>query len=484
MTDTAVIEQASETELMRYAVRMRSLAEQTVNQIELLKIHAMAEAMAHLTRVRNYSRQAQATALSLVMAAEARLVAEADKARDAGVFRGRGRPGTIPPPGSELNSQPMRESGIPPLGAELSASAATGLNNHRVADARKLNQVGGLAAIDDAAAKIAETEDAPITRRAIVLTAKNGVPPLVDADPGEEARKRWRKWFWCDWRGDVRLRFCSLAARGLWAEMLAIMDEAKPVGYLVDDAGKPLSARQLAVQAAAPGGESEVVKLLDELETAGVFSRNGANVIYSRRVVRDEVRASRNRENGRFGGNPDLMENQGVTDRSVNPQSPEARVQNKNGDANASLLNAGAREETVDGSGKDLLGEPLAPSPDSKYPLTLTTPIPEPFIMDGIKRALMSAGEAQAEWSNGFVTYWAPRGSLRDGKKTTDGWRACWINYITGSICQKRLASQRGSIRARDSGSGRYPPAPGKLDAIREAIDRCEAFDRTRSVPD
>jgi hypothetical protein len=33
---------------------------------------------------------------------------------------------------------------------------------------------------------------------------------------------RWSKFYWSDWDGDMRLRLCSLAAQGLWMQMLCI----------------------------------------------------------------------------------------------------------------------------------------------------------------------------------------------------------------------------------------------------------------------
>ena len=42
----------------------------------------------------------------------------------------------------------------------------------------------------------------------------------------------WMKFYPADWRADPALRMCSLAARGLWMEMLSIMHEADPRGSL------------------------------------------------------------------------------------------------------------------------------------------------------------------------------------------------------------------------------------------------------------
>src|SRR5260363_2291 len=86
-----------------------------------------------------------------------------------------------------------------------------------------------------------------------------------------------------DWRKDSALQSCSIAARGLWIEMMCIMHECEPYGYLSIN-GHAMNAAQLARLV----GESEkaIKGLLGELENAGVFSRT---------------------ESGKLGGNPDLL---------------------------------------------------------------------------------------------------------------------------------------------------------------------------------
>jgi hypothetical protein len=41
------------------------------------------------------------------------------------------------------------------------------------------------------------------------------------------------KFYPSDWRSDPMLRLCSLAARGLWMEMMCLMHEAEPYGSLL-----------------------------------------------------------------------------------------------------------------------------------------------------------------------------------------------------------------------------------------------------------
>ena len=114
---------------------------------------------------------------------------------------------------------------------------------------------------------------------------------------------RWSKFWWQDWRSDTALRVCSLSARGLWIEMLALMHEAKPRGHLLVNEKAP-DARRLA--ALVGSTEREVKAGLEILEAEGVFSRTPEGVIYSRRMVKETKEREAGREFGRKGGNPAL----------------------------------------------------------------------------------------------------------------------------------------------------------------------------------
>jgi hypothetical protein len=95
---------------------------------------------------------------------------------------------------------------------------------------------------------------------------------------------RYSKFWWQDWQRDGALRMCSLAARGLWMDILCLAHDGIPTGHVTVN-GKAPSNRQLAAIVGAT--EKEAVKLLAELEDAGVFSRTEDGVIFSRRMVRD-----------------------------------------------------------------------------------------------------------------------------------------------------------------------------------------------------
>lgn len=181
-----------------------------------------------------------------------------------------------------------------------------------------------------------------------------------------EKRQPWMKWYPADWRADPALRMCSFAAQGLWIAMLGVMHEAEPYGHLLVN-GRAPTARQLS--GLLGGTEKEIAGLLQELDEAGVFSRDDEGVIYSRRMVRDKAKADADRENGKRGGNPKLS----TTDKPPNKpegkprketggltegdkaQRPEARGQMPEEESTATAEHVAARPEPPAGPDRDAI---------------------------------------------------------------------------------------------------------------------------------
>ena len=101
-----------------------------------------------------------------------------------------------------------------------------------------------------------------------------------------------------DWRTDPGLRLCSIAARGLWIEMLCLMHEGEPYGHLTVQ-GRQISSDMLARLVGEP--PASVKKWLKELEENDVFSLSEEGVIFSRRMVRDEEVRERRAAGGEAG---------------------------------------------------------------------------------------------------------------------------------------------------------------------------------------
>jgi hypothetical protein len=111
------------------------------------------------------------------------------------------------------------------------------------------------------------------------------------------------------WRGDLNLRTCSAAARGVWVEMMLVMHEADPHGHFVLH-GQPLD-RDLGTFYEISGLKPKVVgRAIGELEQKRVFSRTEDGVIYSRKMVRDRKRRDSDRSR---------QQNKRDRDRDVTP---------------------------------------------------------------------------------------------------------------------------------------------------------------------
>lgn len=148
-----------------------------------------------------------------------------------------------------------------------------------------------------------------------------------------DKRQPWRKWYTSAWRSDAPLRMCSYAARGLWADLLTLMHESPTCGFLLVNNVAP-SIKQLT--GLLGGTQREVKDLLAELGDAGVYSVVGgpmpddvkrlipphmsSGILFSRRMVRDEAKAARDRANGKGGGNPNITPAEPEGDNAgVNP---------------------------------------------------------------------------------------------------------------------------------------------------------------------
>jgi hypothetical protein len=131
----------------------------------------------------------------------------------------------------------------------------------------------------------------------------------------------WIKFYVNDWLSDEAVRSCSLEARGLWIDILALMSKSENHGHLLIG-GRPATAEQLArIVGITP---QKTTELMDELYASGVFSFS-KDVIISRRMVKDErVRKSCSNRQIRF-------RNANVTQvsRSCNANVTEQRLETR-----------------------------------------------------------------------------------------------------------------------------------------------------------
>lgn len=147
----------------------------------------------------------------------------------------------------------------------------------------------------------------------------------------------WVKWRFDKWQHDPGLRMCGLAARGLWADLLAIMHGCEPYGHLSVQGRSP-SPKQIASMVGMTS-EREVIALMKELEENGVFSRSGDGQVFCRRMVRDNTARLNGKYYGAQGGNPDLLAKSAEGDNPAdergltpNPTPPVGRTLNPDKD--------------------------------------------------------------------------------------------------------------------------------------------------------
>ncbi len=108
------------------------------------------------------------------------------------------------------------------------------------------------------------------------------------------------KFFWRDWCADPLLNRCRLSSREVWKRMLILMRSAEPFGFFVGPKGAPIDMAWFAREINAT--LREVRDGITDLDENGVFSRDGAGRIYSRRLLNELARSQSSQENGRKGG--------------------------------------------------------------------------------------------------------------------------------------------------------------------------------------
>ena len=124
-----------------------------------------------------------------------------------------------------------------------------------------------------------------------------------------------------DWRADEALSLCSEGARLLWLEMLLIMNKAD--GYMLVNGHRPEPAQIAIITRTDP---IQVDSRLAELRKNGVYSVTKSNVIYSRKMLRDEKKARIARENGKKGGNPTLCKGDDISPSDKGSAKPRGRA--------------------------------------------------------------------------------------------------------------------------------------------------------------
>lgn len=127
-----------------------------------------------------------------------------------------------------------------------------------------------------------------------------------------------------DWLRSADLRSCSIGARGLWIDMICLMHEGSPYGYL-KVGSKVILLPTLSQMVGLTTHEAE--GYLSELKEAGVASVDDAGCLFSRRMVRDEKVRQARASGGILGGNPALTGHSKVSHKVGDKVNLDANLQ-------------------------------------------------------------------------------------------------------------------------------------------------------------
>jgi hypothetical protein len=139
-------------------------------------------------------------------------------------------------------------------------------------------------------------------------------------------RLPWIKWYSKDALGDPMLRMVGPEARGIWYDMLWLMDVSDRRGYLTRN-GHPWPEDELCRILAVT--QEELTRAKAKLLSAGVPSiEPETGIWFNRRMVRDERRRTAGHEFGRKGGGNPALKTPSESEKRPEAicQKPEART--------------------------------------------------------------------------------------------------------------------------------------------------------------
>ena len=223
-----------------------------------------------------------------------------------------------------------------------------------------------------------------------------------------------------DWRKDVELQSCSMAAQGLWINLLCVAHECEPYGHLSVN-GKGMTAAQIGRQVGLSPREAD--NLLRELEDNGVIRRTDDGVIYSHRMVKDERLRNIRAEAGRLGGNPNLVAGKvNQTDKqNLTPSSSSSTSVNTKEPNGSCPVEPDPEPQEVE---QELPSPGFPPCPYAELLALWKTHLPhltQPRIWEGNRKVAMRNRWRQA----GYPSAYSP-----DGYSTEAGGLKWWDSFF------------------------------------------------------
>ena len=264
----------------------------------------------------------------------------------------------------------------------------------------------------------------------------------------------WMKWYPADWRAEPTLRMCSRAARSFWLDLLGLMHQSTPYGFLLISGISPTDKQLGGVTG---DREADVTRWKAELLAAGVSSQDNNGVVYSRRMVRDHEKLEVDKAHGKAGGNPALI---GRVNPPVKAHMPDTRYQklekkesNSDSEISSQVDREGRSQATA------------APPNDASPNRTRGTRLPDDWTLpdDWRTEALARLStfnlplvdlDLEAEK---FRNHWR---AARGVKGVKLNWRATWFNWCL------RASEQQ----PKGNGDGRRLHGPGRLETSLHAL--------------
>lgn len=153
-----------------------------------------------------------------------------------------------------------------------------------------------------------------------------------------------------DWRGNLKLRRCSDAAKGAWIEIMCVLHDSEeygvvrfPLKELVNAAGVQVrSARELVHKGVLKGGDRDVQAYTytprhagKALDTVTLLEATDGPMWYCSRFVRDEYIRQRRGESTRFDTENQPKATPKATPKGEPKASPKPPIGERQGDGSA-----------------------------------------------------------------------------------------------------------------------------------------------------
>lgn len=249
-------------------------------------------------------------------------------------------------------------------------------------------------------------------------------------------------WFWGDWFSDHEVQSSSLAAQGLWINMLGIMSRSSIKGALLIG-GKKVDGKVLAKRLGKK--EDDVVRLLKELERNGVYSKLIDGTIINRRMYGESKLQKIRSDAGKLGAKS-RWQNDGKDDNKP--------LTNENGKPLTSVEDEDENEILKEGEDKSLRKEGgddpdlklvqllidlmIANNPDSSTIKHLTTERQEEWIRQC--RLLRERDGKTPEQIEAIIrfsqadSFW--KGNILSMPKLREKWDQLWMKAQKGDHLQ------------------------------------------------